>query len=44
MQNKIKFISKEAANIFMVTTKLLTKHANGQHIMKDLLLGQFMQL
>lgn len=43
MQNKIKFISKEAADIFMVTTKLLTKHANGQHIIKDLLLGQFMQ-
>lgn len=44
MQNKIKFIGKEAADIFMVPTKLLTKQANGQHIMKDLLLGQFMQL
>lgn len=44
MQNKVKFISKEAADIFMVPTELLTKHANGQHIIKDLLLGQFMQL
>lgn len=34
MQNKIKFISKEAADIFMVLTKLLTKHVNGQHIIK----------
>lgn len=43
MQNKIKFIRKGAADIFMVPTKLLTEHANGQQIIK-VLLGQFMQL
>lgn len=44
MQNKIKYTSKGAADIFMVPTELLTKHANGQCITKDFLLGQFMQL
>lgn len=44
MENKIKYISEGAADIFIVPTELLTKHANGQCVIKDLLLRQFMQL
>lgn len=44
MQNKIKYTSEGAADIFMVPAKLLTKHANGWCVIKDLILQQFMQL